>query len=251
MRSRTGAVAGFLILATFVAHAQQTQRYQPCPSILVERTTPGKCRVTFSFKVPEAQNVCLAGTFNQWSGDRDPMQRSGDRFTKSIELADGSYEYKYVVDGKTWKYDPENPENVDDTYGGRNSLIRVGLFPGSADATTSAPKGEPIRWRADLAAAQKEAPGSGKRIIVFFANRQADYARFVEDSLLTDARVSAKLNSSYLPVRLDISTPERAETAKRLGVYRSGVMVIYQPETGAAVGKIDSMFQADQLASQL
>ena len=43
----------------------------------------------------------------------------------TLELAPGKYLYKFVVDGATWKEDPENPDKVADPYGGFNSVLTV------------------------------------------------------------------------------------------------------------------------------
>jgi hypothetical protein len=40
-------------------------------------------------------------------------------------LPPGRYEYKFVIDGVTWKEDPNNPQRVDDGFSGFNSLLIV------------------------------------------------------------------------------------------------------------------------------
>ncbi|MFH1680111.1 MAG: glycogen-binding domain-containing protein, partial [Candidatus Eisenbacteria bacterium] len=42
-----------------------------------------------------------------------------------VDLPPGRYQYKFVIDEKTWKEDPNNPQRVDDGYGGYNSLLVV------------------------------------------------------------------------------------------------------------------------------
>jgi len=50
------------------------------------------------------------------------MELSNDGYWDvKLKLAPGSYEYKYVVDGKMWIEDP----NVPDPYGGRNSVVTI------------------------------------------------------------------------------------------------------------------------------
>ena len=41
------------------------------------------------------------------------------------ELPPGRYQYKYVIDENNWKEDPNNPQRVDDGFGGSNSLLIV------------------------------------------------------------------------------------------------------------------------------
>jgi len=82
-------------------------------------------KVTFELDAPFAGQVSLAGEFNDWSPDADPMEKGEDGIWRAtIELDPGRYEYKFVVDG-TWMEDPENPEMVPDPYGGSNSVITV------------------------------------------------------------------------------------------------------------------------------
>jgi len=82
----------------------------------------------FSFEDPIAMSVHLAGDFNGWSQEAEPMgDPDGDGvWTVVVELAPGRYEYKFVADGGArWFEDPGNPETVPDPYGGVNSVIVV------------------------------------------------------------------------------------------------------------------------------
>ena len=82
--------------------------------------------------------VSLAGDFNNWSADADPMARQADgsfRLVKKLEP--GRYAYKFVVDGQ-WTPDPQAKETVDDGFGGKNSIVVVG-----AGTATAAPAPAP------------------------------------------------------------------------------------------------------------
>jgi 1,4-alpha-glucan branching enzyme len=81
--------------------------------------------VEFTF-AGNAQSVALAGDFNQWSPTTDPMKRGPDgAWTIVKKLAPGTYAYKYVVNGTTWKQDEANPNGTDDGFGGKNSVVTV------------------------------------------------------------------------------------------------------------------------------
>ena len=55
---------------------------------------------------PEATNVFLAGTFNNWDPQASPMERAPDGVWQiALDLAPGQYEYKFVVDGR-WCCEP-------------------------------------------------------------------------------------------------------------------------------------------------
>jgi 1,4-alpha-glucan branching enzyme len=91
--------------------------------------------IAFYFDAPSAKTVNLAGTFNDWGGTlHGPFNSSIDPMEKNeqgvwmvvIPLKPGKYEYKFVIDGGVvWKEDPNNPERVDDGYGGHNSILVV------------------------------------------------------------------------------------------------------------------------------
>lgn len=64
--------------------------------------------VFFTLEAPGARNVFLVGSFNNWNPTVEPMPRTGDVFEISLYLTEGSYRYKFVVDGR-WTVDPDNP----------------------------------------------------------------------------------------------------------------------------------------------
>ena len=81
--------------------------------------------VEFTYTDPSAKNVFIAGTFNNWSQSANEMKKGDDGiFRIVIKLKPGEYQYKFVVDGN-WKEDTDNPNKVDDGYGGTNSVVEV------------------------------------------------------------------------------------------------------------------------------
>jgi hypothetical protein len=86
----------------------------------------GKYDVEFRFKAPASvKAVHLAGEFNEWKATALRMDGPTDEgfFTTHVQLKEGSYEYKFVVDGKNWTPDPQNLYRVG-KYD--NSLLWVG-----------------------------------------------------------------------------------------------------------------------------
>lgn len=65
-----------------------------------------KIPVLFSCHAPEAQEVFVAGTFNDWDSKAAPLKKSkqGNWTAKTI-LAPGRYEFKFIVDG-AWCCEP-------------------------------------------------------------------------------------------------------------------------------------------------
>lgn len=87
------------------------------------RSVPGG--VLFKLDAPGARRVAVAGDFNSW---QDPIELNDDDedgvWIAIARLDPGTYQYKFVVDGR-WQLDPSNPVDVDDAHGGRNSIVVV------------------------------------------------------------------------------------------------------------------------------
>jgi len=71
-------------------------------------------------------DIFLAGTFNDWNDSKTRMTDADNdgTYTVTLLLAQGSYQYKFVVDGN-WHQDPNNPDGVEDGFGGQNSILKV------------------------------------------------------------------------------------------------------------------------------
>jgi len=81
--------------------------------------------ILFSCMALGADQVFLAGSFNNWAPNKDLMTQTEDGLWQMIvKLPDGHHQYKFVVDG-TWKHDPDNPATADDGYGGYNSVLAI------------------------------------------------------------------------------------------------------------------------------
>jgi 1,4-alpha-glucan branching enzyme len=82
--------------------------------------------ILFRVEAPEGAVVQIAGDFNEWVPESLDFTESQGRplWHKTISLRPGSYEYKYLVDGR-WIADPANDITVEDAYGGVNSLISL------------------------------------------------------------------------------------------------------------------------------
>jgi chromosome partitioning protein len=83
--------------------------------------------VWFVAHAPGAQEVSVAGDFNNWTPSATPMMRNGraDCFHALLPLAPGRYCYRFVVDGQ-WRHDDGNTYVEANPYGELNSVIEVG-----------------------------------------------------------------------------------------------------------------------------
>ncbi len=72
-----------------------------------------------------AQEVSIAGSFNDWHPSVTPMIRLSDgKWAKELSLAPGRYEYRFVVDGE-WVDDPAATELIPNPFGSPNAVLEV------------------------------------------------------------------------------------------------------------------------------
>lgn len=88
---------------------------------------------------PTAQEVCIAGSFNDWHPDSAPMIRLNEgEWAKEVSLPPGRHEYRFVVDGQ-WADDPAATETAPNPFGGLNAVVEVRLRAAEADAERKRP----------------------------------------------------------------------------------------------------------------
>jgi 1,4-alpha-glucan branching enzyme len=74
---------------------------------------------------PGAKQVAVAGDFNDWKPERTPLVQIGNgRWVGDLNVKPGRHEYLFVVDGQ-WLPDPNAKENVQNPFGGKNSVLIV------------------------------------------------------------------------------------------------------------------------------
>lgn len=90
-------------------------------------TTPslaGKKRHKFQIQAEEGSEVFVAGTFNDWSADKNRLTSKDGVYSATILIPKGRHEYKFVVNG-VWCVDPECSEWAPNGLGSLNSVITV------------------------------------------------------------------------------------------------------------------------------
>ena len=90
-----------------------------------KRLANGQYEVTFHHRPgAPAKSVALVGTFTDWK--ERPLAMTGPdalgNYSTTIALDPGSHEYKFLIDGETFRHDPGNPESAGFFH---NSLIRL------------------------------------------------------------------------------------------------------------------------------
>jgi polygalacturonase len=86
----------------------------------------------------------LAGSFNHWN--KGAMKKEGNKFTASVGVRPGNYDYKFVVDGH-WCIDPSKPSK-DDGHG--NVVNHASIAPGGGV------KGQPKQQQAKQQPAKQQ-----------------------------------------------------------------------------------------------
>jgi len=81
--------------------------------------------VRFTYEDKFAKSVSVAGTFNNWERNQFYLEKNQHGiWTIVVQIPQGEYEYKYCVDG-LWKYDPKNPDRIDDGQGDYKSILVI------------------------------------------------------------------------------------------------------------------------------
>jgi len=84
---------------------------------------PATNLVSLELVNPSAKTVCVAGSFNEWRPEKMPLVLLGNgRWAGDLTVKPGRHEYLFVVDGQ-WLPDPNAKENVQNPYGGKNSVL--------------------------------------------------------------------------------------------------------------------------------
>jgi 1,4-alpha-glucan branching enzyme len=90
----------------------------------VKRTRKTIPSTEFSVHAPNANEIFLAGDFNNWQNDSKDFRlrkfRDGT-WKKMVKLKPGVYEYQFVVDGRWWT-DPAHKNRIANPYGTENSV---------------------------------------------------------------------------------------------------------------------------------
>ncbi len=97
--------------------AYGVNRFRNKPSFTVNNSS-----VTFFLRgYTNARQVMLAGSFNDWSVDKQPMAKTENGWIANVQLNAGKYWYKFIVDGN-WMNDDDNLLRENDGLGNINSV---------------------------------------------------------------------------------------------------------------------------------
>ena len=121
-----GSLAALLIF--FLAGPYQRQADQPVMPVAAvgEEALPSSMRLVYFSG--EARSVSVIGNFNSWK-EEVPLYKKGDSdyWMVELKLKPGEYQYVFLVDGQRKVVDATADFTLEDDYGSRNSVLRVGL----------------------------------------------------------------------------------------------------------------------------
>ena len=86
------------------------------------------CKVTFSLPkeaVDGAMEVEILGDFNNWEAEKAiPMKAKNGEYSATVELEPGKeYQFRYLIDHKTWENDWAADKYVPTPFGVENSVV--------------------------------------------------------------------------------------------------------------------------------
>jgi 1,4-alpha-glucan branching enzyme len=78
-----------------------------------------------SSEVTGVNTVQILGDFNNWDMNSAPMNKlKTNDFTATLELEAGKeYQYRYLIDGTSWKNDAEADAFVTNEFGDNNGVV--------------------------------------------------------------------------------------------------------------------------------
>lgn len=126
--SRTPFVVGLMAAAALigVAVGQVIERQDAEPAkVVVHAVQSDLVEVRFQLDAPNATEVAVVGSFNDWDVESHKLARGSDGlFATTLDLESGRHEYLFVVDG-SWVLDPAATLTHDDGFGARNAVLEI------------------------------------------------------------------------------------------------------------------------------
>ncbi|MGZ5189755.1 MAG: hypothetical protein ACXWCZ_01980, partial [Flavisolibacter sp.] len=142
-----------------------------------------------------ADQVFLAGSFNNWSPAALEMQRTDSGWIANVKLGAGKYWYKFIADSR-WMTDPNNRTSENDGLGNVNSVFFRSNYVFKTKEFKDAKKvfvsGSFNNWKRNELLMIKTA--SGWQLPVYLADGTHTYKFVVDGQWYTD-----ELNSESLP----------------------------------------------------
>ncbi|MFW6139318.1 MAG: isoamylase early set domain-containing protein [Spirochaetota bacterium] len=95
---------------------------------LIQPHQPEMVKVHLTLKAPEASRVAAVGDWNDWDPSSHRMSdKNGDGVWEiTIKVRPGTeYRYQFLINGDKWVPDPNAPMQVNDGFGGADSILQI------------------------------------------------------------------------------------------------------------------------------
>jgi 1,4-alpha-glucan branching enzyme len=78
--------------------------------------------------MPDATSVSVVGDWNSWNPEADILSDPDGDGIWEIRIRldkNNEYRYQFLINGRDWIPDPASPLQVDDGFGGINSVLEI------------------------------------------------------------------------------------------------------------------------------
>jgi hypothetical protein len=122
-----GALAAAAAVAASVAVGVQLLRQEGTMPAPITAEVQKEYLMRFSYNDPQARQVYVAGSFNDWRKQQIPLTDSAGKgvWVGVLPLKPGIYEYMFYVDGH-WMMDEHAQRYKDDGFGRKNAILELG-----------------------------------------------------------------------------------------------------------------------------
>lgn len=112
--------------AAFLIAMGGTWMLREKPQIVAAKIEKAGREVVFEGNFKGVAEVALVGDFNRWKSSNHLLKKlDGEKWRIKVLFPPGHYQYQFLVDGKVWMTDENNPIKISDGFGGFNSGIRI------------------------------------------------------------------------------------------------------------------------------
>lgn len=104
-----------------------------------------------------------------------------------------------------------------------------------------------IAWAESYAAAQRQAVASDKPLLHYFTGTWCVPCRIMKRQVWADEEVTAVVNGHFIPVAIDVASPDQAELLARYKVEGAPVTIIVDPQGQALRWRAGGMGKSEFL----
>lgn len=104
-----------------------------------------------------------------------------------------------------------------------------------------------IAWAEDYAAAQQQAAGSGKPMVLYFTGEWCAPCRIMKRQVWADEEVKTLVNAKFIAVAIDVDSPNDAEVLDRYNVTGAPATIVTDPQGNALRWQVGGMRKAEFL----